>query len=121
MDGLAWMGSAMRAARTQLDVAAHNLANAETNGFAAVVARVGIGPTGLHVETSLRSAPQAPAGLARERGVGDALAPAVNSVDPIAESLAILDAQRAFETAQKAFVAIDEVRTRGVDGVARLA
>ena len=33
MDGQHWMASAMRAARAQLDIATHNLANASTDGF----------------------------------------------------------------------------------------
>src|SRR5579863_664400 len=33
MDGMDWMAVAMRAARTRLDVAAHNLANVSTDGF----------------------------------------------------------------------------------------
>src|SRR5579871_4648598 len=33
MDGMDWMASAMRAARAQLDVATHNLANAGSDGF----------------------------------------------------------------------------------------
>lgn len=189
------MGSAMRAARARLDIAAHNLANAGSDGFRAAVARVRLGAAGLEVrpeagagqgaphDTGRRfdlallgpgafdaggvatrngafsraadgrlldtagrplrgrggelrvseSAEIAPDGSVRDRGrVVDRLAlPAGTAVrsgaleastaDPIAESLAVLDAQRAFETAQKAFVAIDEVRQRAVDGLARPA
>ena len=35
------MGSAMRAARAQLDIASHNLANASTDGYRKAVAGVG--------------------------------------------------------------------------------
>src|ERR1700736_6755734 len=33
MEGMQWMASAMRAARAQLDIATHNLANASSDGF----------------------------------------------------------------------------------------
>lgn len=43
-----------------------------------------------------------------------------SNVDAIGETLAILGAQRAFETAQKTFGAIDETRQKAVDDVSRL-
>ncbi len=43
-----------------------------------------------------------------------------SDVDPIGETLAILQAQRAFETAQKVFSAIDATREKSVDDVARV-
>lgn len=43
-----------------------------------------------------------------------------SGVDAIGESLAILTAQRAFETAQKTLVAIDQTREKAVNDVARL-
>ena len=43
-----------------------------------------------------------------------------SNVDAIGESLAILTAQRSFETAQKTFVAIDETRDKAVNDVGRL-
>lgn len=43
-----------------------------------------------------------------------------SSVDAIGETLAVLTAQRAFETAQKTFGAIDEARDKAVNDVARL-
>lgn len=43
-----------------------------------------------------------------------------SNADTIGETLAILNAQRAFETAQKTFTAIDETRRRAVDDVGRL-
>ena len=43
-----------------------------------------------------------------------------SNVDAIGESLAILTAQRAFETAQKTFVAIDQTREKAVNDVVRL-
>lgn len=43
-----------------------------------------------------------------------------SNVDAIGETLAILDAQRAFETAQKTFSAIDRMRQKAVDDVGRL-
>jgi flagellar basal body rod protein FlgG len=43
-----------------------------------------------------------------------------SSVDAIGETLAILTAQRAFETAQKTLVAIDQTREKAVNDVVRL-
>jgi flagellar basal body rod protein FlgG len=43
-----------------------------------------------------------------------------SNVDAIGETLAILTAQRSFETAQKTFVAIDEARDKAVNDVGRL-
>ena len=43
-----------------------------------------------------------------------------SSVDAIGETLAVLTAQRAFETAQKTFGAIDQARDKAVNDVARL-
>lgn len=43
-----------------------------------------------------------------------------SGVDAIGETLAILTAQRAFETAQKTLVAIDETRQKAVNDVVRL-
>ncbi|GAC1425007.1 MAG: flagellar basal body rod protein FlgF [Candidatus Velthaea sp.] len=43
-----------------------------------------------------------------------------SNVNAIGETLAILNAQRAFETAQKTLVAIDETRQKAMNDVARL-
>jgi len=43
-----------------------------------------------------------------------------SNVDTVGETLAILNAQRSFETAQKTFVAIDATRDKAVNDVARL-
>ena len=43
-----------------------------------------------------------------------------SSVDAIGETLAVLTAQRAFETAQKTLVAIDQTREKSVNDVGRL-
>jgi flagellar hook-basal body protein len=43
-----------------------------------------------------------------------------SNVDAIGETLAILTAQRSFETAQKTFTAIDEARDKAVNDVGRL-
>ena len=51
MDGMEWMGSAMRAARAQLDVATHDLANVGSDGFRRAVADVRLTPRGLTVAT----------------------------------------------------------------------
>lgn len=50
MDGIAWAGSALVAARTRLEIATENLANASTDGFARVVARGSLTPGGARVE-----------------------------------------------------------------------
>ncbi|MBV8580142.1 MAG: flagellar hook basal-body protein, partial [Candidatus Eremiobacteraeota bacterium] len=49
MAAMEWMGSAMRAARAQLDVATHNLANAATDGFRKARADVALTAGGLTV------------------------------------------------------------------------
>jgi flagellar basal-body rod protein FlgG len=49
MDGLDWMAGAMRAARTRLDVAAHNLANVSTDGFRRARADATLGARGIDV------------------------------------------------------------------------
>ena len=43
-----------------------------------------------------------------------------STVNPVAETLAILTAQRAFETAQKTLAAIDAAREKAVNDVVRL-
>ena len=194
MDGLEWMGSAMRAARDRLDAAAHNLANAGTDGYRTAAARVELGRTGLRVVVQ----PVAEQGAVRTTGrpfdvallgpgafrVGDGttrngaftrdregwivddrgrrlhgacgplrvgehatiwtdgtvrdgrrvvdriplphgtrvLAGALeaSTVNPVGETLAILTAQRAFETAQKTMLAIDATREKAANDVARL-
>jgi flagellar basal body rod protein FlgG len=65
MDGLEWTAAAMRAARAQLDLATHNLANASTDGYRKAVAHVALTAHGLardpltgrrpHDRTALRS------------------------------------------------------------------
>jgi flagellar basal-body rod protein FlgF len=194
MDGMDWMGSAMRAAQAQLETATHNLANVASDGFRRVrssltltggglVARESpdsaqggiretgraldlalLGPGAFHVgkgETrngafirdrdgyladqqghrvqgragSIRLSATATVesnGTIRD---GDRVAGRLplkpgttvrsgalesSSVDAIGETLAILTAQRAFETAQKTFVAIDQTRDKAVNDVGRL-
>jgi flagellar basal body rod protein FlgG len=194
MDGLDWSASAMRAARAQLDVATHNLANAVSDGFRRLATRVTIGAGGLAV----RSAPSNDQGAIRAtgrpfdlallgpgafavgeiatrngaftrdrdgwlvddrgrrlRGACGALHLSANAtiasdgtvqdhgrivdriplpggthllsgsletstVNPIGETLAILTAQRAFETAQKTMLAIDGTREKAANDVGRL-
>lgn len=50
MDGIAWAGSAMVAARTRLDIATENLANVSTDGFARIGARGALTPFGVIVD-----------------------------------------------------------------------
>src|ERR1700736_828941 len=49
MDGMQWMASAMRAARAQLDIATHNLANASSDGFRRAAGTTTITRNGLAV------------------------------------------------------------------------
>jgi len=184
----------MRAARAQLDVATHNLANAVSDGFRRLVTRVSLGAGGLAVRTEAATEQGAirptdrPFDLAllgpgafrvgdhatrngafsRDRdgwvvddrrrrlhgacgalrvSAGAAIAadgtvrdggrivdriplPAgthlqsgaleTSTVNPIGETLAILTAQRAFETAQKTMLAIDGTREKAANDVVRL-
>lgn len=188
------MGSAMRAARAQLDIATHNLANVSSDGYRKAIADVtlstrglavgsrtladqgGIRPTGRSFDLALlgegafrvgegttrsgaftrdrdgwlvddrgrrlrgacgplrvsADARIAPDGTVHDRGrivdrlplpsgthvqAGSLETSTVNAVD---ETLAILTAQRAFETAQKTLVAIDGTREKAVNDVERL-
>jgi flagellar basal body rod protein FlgG len=194
MDGQDWMASAMRAARTQLEIATHNLANASTGGFRKTLAATAIGARGLavsertaHEQGAVRAtgrrfdlallgegAFRVGGALTREgaftrdrdgyltddrgrrlRGVHGALrvsedatveadgavrdggrvvdriplprgtrvmagALETSTVNPIGETLAILTAQRAFETAQKTLLAIDAAREKAANDVVRL-
>ncbi|MGA8534007.1 MAG: flagellar basal body protein, partial [Candidatus Tumulicola sp.] len=49
MDGIAWAGSAMVAARTRLEIAAANLANVSSDGFARIAARGSLTPSGVAI------------------------------------------------------------------------
>jgi flagellar basal-body rod protein FlgF len=49
MDGIAWAGSAMVAARTRLQIASENLANVSTDGFRKMLARGSLHATGVEV------------------------------------------------------------------------
>jgi flagellar basal body rod protein FlgG len=194
MDGLDWSASAMRAARAQLDVATHNLANAVSDGFRRLATRVSIGSGGLsvrseasHEQGALRTTNRpfdlallgpgtfrvgdvatrngaftrdrdgwlvddrqrrlhgacgalrvsAAAAIAADGTVRDGgriidriPLPAgthllsgsleTSTVNPIGETLAILTAQRAFETAQKTMLAIDGTREKAANDVVRL-
>lgn len=184
----------MRAARAQLDVATHNLANALSDGFRRLAPRVSLGAGGLAVRTeaareqgairmtgrpfdlallgpgtfrvgelatrngaftrdrdgwivddrhrrlhgacgALRVSAAAtiasdgsvhdggrivdriplPAGTHLQSGALEA-----STVNPIGETMAILTAQRAFETAQKTMLAIDGTREKAANDVVRL-
>lgn len=182
MDGIAWTASAMRAARTRLEVAAQNLANASSDGFRKTIARVALGAQGLltrkttsNEQGALRhtgraldlaivgegnfivgGAPTRNGAFVRDtqgyladdqgRRVQGAhgfvrVAPDGKLLDriplpyrsqivsgalespnlnAIGEMVDVLNAQRAFETAQKALGAIDEARNRAVNEVGRL-
>jgi len=188
------MASAMRAARAQLDIAAHNLANASTDGFRRAIATMRIGADGLAVSQravheqgavrttgrrfdlallgdgafrvgdiatregaftrnrdgfltddrgrrlhgahgALRVSEDATIdrdGAVHDRGrVVDRIplpagtrvmagALETSTVNPIGETLAILTAQRAFETAQKTLLAIDATRDKAANDVVRV-
>jgi flagellar basal body rod protein FlgG len=194
MDGLDWTASAMRAARAQLDIATHNLANASTDGYRTSAAAVALTERGLTV----RARATHEQGAVHETGrafdlallgdgafrVGDhatrsgaftrdrdgylsddrgrklhgargvlrvseraridadgtvrdggrvvdripvprgtrllAGALEMSTVNPIGETLAILTAQRAFETAQKTMLAIDATRDKAANDVVRV-
>ncbi len=194
MDALDWMGSAMRAARAQLDVATHNLANVSSDGYRRAEARVVLTPAGLvatsraaHEQGAVRTtgrpfdlallgaggfrvgggttrsgaftrdrggwlvddrgrrlfgergplrvsadAKVEPDGSVRDRGrvvdriplppgtriLGGALE--TSTVNAIDETLSILTAQRAFETAQKTLLAIDATREKRSNDIARV-
>lgn len=49
MDGIDWAASAMIAAHSRLEIAAHNLANVSSDGFGAVVARGILTPKGVQI------------------------------------------------------------------------
>jgi flagellar basal body rod protein FlgG len=194
MDGLDWTASAMRAARAQLDIATHNLANASTDGYRKSAAAVALTERGLtvsqratHEEGAVRSTGHAfdlallgdgafrvgdlttrSGAFTRDRdgwivddrgrrlhgehgalrvsehatidadgavhdggrvvdcialpGGTHLLAGALetSTVNPIGETLAILTAQRAFETAQKTLQAIDATRDKAANDVVRV-
>jgi flagellar basal body rod protein FlgG len=194
MDGLDWTASAMRAARAQLDIATHNLANASTDGYRKSAATVALTERGLtvgshatHEQGAVRSTGRAfdlallgdgsfrvgevttrsgaftrdrdgwivddrgrrlhgahgalrvsehtnidADGVVRDGGrvvdriplpAGTHLLPAAletSTVNPIGETLAILTAQRAFETAQKTLQAIDATRDKTANDVVRV-
>ena len=194
MDALEWLGSAMRAARAQLDVATQNLANVSSDGYRRAEARVALTPQGLvtssgatheqgAVRTTGRSFDLALLGggafrvgrtttrngaftrdragwLVDDRGrrlrathgalrlsaeakieadgaVRDhgrivdriplppgthilAGALETSTVNAIGETLTILTAQRAFETAQKTLLAIDATREKAANDILRV-
>ena len=188
------MASAMRAARAQLEIATHNLANASTDGFRKTLAATALSDRGLavaertaHEQGAVRSTGRRfdlallgegmfrvggvstregaftrdrdgyltddrgrrlhgahgalrvseDATVASDGSVHDGgrvvdriplprgtrvLAGALetSTVNPIGETLAILTAQRAFETAQKTMLAIDATRDKAANDVVRV-
>ncbi len=188
------MASAMRAARAQLEVATHNLANVSSDGFRRATAQVRLTSAGLVTSRSQTFAQGAirqtgraldfallgpgafrvgsgstrngaflsdrngwltddrgrrvigtrgPIAIDAQTTVGGdgtvrsngrdtnriPLPPGTrlqsgaletSNVDAIGETLEILNAQRAFETAQKVLVAIDDTRQKSVNDVVRL-
>jgi flagellar basal body rod protein FlgG len=105
MDGIGWTVSAMRAARARLEIAAYNVANASSEGFRKAIASVALTAQGLVVRHAPSSEP---------------LVGGRSNVNTIGEMVDVLDAQRSFETAQKALASIDETRAKAANEVARL-
>jgi flagellar basal body rod protein FlgG len=106
MDGIAWAGSAMIAARTRLEIATENLANVSTVGFRPIAARGFLTPFGVTIATE------------RDRAVPDRELGGLhvsNGVDAIAEMIDVLAAERSFESAQKAVAAIDGSRQKAAE------
>ena len=64
MDGIAWAASAMVAARTRLEIAAENLANVSSDGFARIAARGFLTPRGARIARE----PEGVQGSLRETG-----------------------------------------------------
>ncbi|MBV8371777.1 MAG: flagellar hook-basal body complex protein [Candidatus Eremiobacteraeota bacterium] len=60
MDGIAWAGSAMVAAGDRLEIAAQNLANVSTDGFARIAARGRLTPAGVSIARDRDAASQGP-------------------------------------------------------------
>jgi flagellar basal body rod protein FlgG len=103
MDGIAWAGSAMVAARTRLEVATENLANVSTDGFRRVAARGFLTPLGVSIVEQR---------MARQGGAVHAGTLATNGVNAIAEMIDVLAAERSFESAQKVVSTIDMSREK---------
>jgi len=55
MDGIAWVASAMRAARDRLDIATQNVANASTDGYRRVLARGLMDTNGVAIQRDVES------------------------------------------------------------------
>ena len=56
MDGIAWVASAMKAARERLDVATQNVSNASTDGYRRLVARGLMHADGVEIQTAAQDA-----------------------------------------------------------------
>jgi len=106
MDGIEWAGSAMVAARTRLEIATENLANVSTERFRPLVAHGLLTANGVTISRERSAEEPAPV---RAAGL------VTNGVDAIAEMIDVLAAERSFESAQKAVVAIDESRKKSAD------
>jgi flagellar basal body rod protein FlgG len=101
MDGIAWAGSAMVAARSRLEIATENLANVSTDGYRRLTARGFLSPAGVTIVGERAS---------RQVGVSG-----TNGVDAVAEMVNVLAAERSFESAEKAVAAIDATRQKSAD------
>lgn len=172
MDGIDWAGSAMVAARTRLEIAADNLANASSDGFCASVARGALTAGGVTIARIRAATHGALAHTGRDTDraiVGDGTfrvrdahgkitetrsgaftlgadgrlrddagrvlletrlgrgARVVHgflesaNVDAVGQMVAMLAAQRGFESAEKAVAAIDATRQKAANDVAKVA
>ena len=107
MDGIMWASSAMEAARSRLEIATENLANVSTGGFHRIVAHGLLTASGVTIARERRPDPAAAVSAAGHSVERPALS---NGVDAIAEMIDVLAAERSFESAQKAVLAIDRTR-----------
>jgi flagellar basal body rod protein FlgG len=105
----------MVAARTRLEIATENLANVSTDGFRPIAAHGFLTALGVKIARE-RSAE---AGVPRAGTFAPGLHPS-NGVDAISEMIDVLAAERSFESAQKAVVAIDLSRQKAAEA-ARIA
>jgi flagellar basal body rod protein FlgG len=107
MDGMNWAANSMAAAQARLDVATTNLANAHVAGYREQLFTAACTAHGITYSATTEKTNNAHGHL-----------PATDSAH---EMVAVLEAQRNFETAQKVALSLDAVRAKDVSDVARAA